>query len=134
MSTEQQHPADVARAWGEAFAARDLDAMMELFDPEAVWVSGEGEQVRGLDAIREVFAGFMAIEDAVFRPSEPLVHQAGDVAMLVADWRMRGTGEDGAPFEVEGTTADVVRRGERGWRYVIDSPFGGARRGAEATT
>ncbi|MFF4615364.1 Cif family virulence factor [Nonomuraea jabiensis] len=40
---------------------------------------------------------------------------AGDIALLIVDWSMRGT------------ATDVVRRGPDGrWHYVIDNPHGTA--------
>ncbi|GII94350.1 YybH family protein [Sinosporangium siamense] len=52
---------------------------------------------------------------------------AGDLALLVVDWTIDGTAPDGEHVHIEGTATDVARRGQdRGWRYVIDSPFGTA--------
>jgi uncharacterized protein (TIGR02246 family) len=128
MSTTLQTPSDVARIWGETYAARDLDAMMALFAPEAIWVSEEGAQVHGHDAIRGVFADFMAL-DAVYDVADQEVHEAGDVALLRANWTVKGQAPDGSAVEIGGRTADVLRRAPDGsWRYVIDSPFGGGQR------
>jgi uncharacterized protein (TIGR02246 family) len=125
MSTSTQTPKDTARAWGETFAARDLDAMMELFAPEAIWVSGDGDVVEGHDGLRGVFSDFMAIEGAEFKQDDPSVFEAGDTALLCADWTVAGNGPDG-PVSFAGRTADVLRRQPDGrWLYVIDSPFGG---------
>jgi ketosteroid isomerase-like protein len=120
------HPAlAVTLAWGETFAARDLDAMMELFDPAAVWIGADGAVVRGHAAIRGVFAEFMAL-DAVYEAREPHIADADGVSLVSTNWTVRGHAPDGSPVALEGRTADVLRRGADGvWRYVIDSPFGG---------
>jgi uncharacterized protein (TIGR02246 family) len=118
-------PLDVARAWGDAYAAKDLDAMMRLFDPDAVWVSAEGDVVAGSDAIRGVFRDFLRL-DATYETDDEQLAQADGVALLSARWRIHGTDADGAPVEISGRTADVLRRNAEGeWRYAIDSPFGG---------
>jgi uncharacterized protein (TIGR02246 family) len=118
-------PLDVARAWGDAYAARDLDAMMRLFDPDAVWVSAEGDVVVGSDAIREVFRDFLRL-DATYETDDERFAQADDIALVSARWRMQGVDADGAPIDISGRTADVLRRDVEGdWRYAIDSPFGG---------
>ncbi len=53
------------------------------------------------------------------------VYVADDIALLIVDWVIAGTGPDGAPVHVEGTATDVARRGPDGtWRYVIDNPWG----------
>ncbi len=125
MSAVQQGPSDVQRWWGQAFATRDLDAMMALFAADAIWVSNEGAVVRGLDAIRGVFAHFLAL-NGVYEAQAPEVYEAGDIALLRSSWTVEGTGPDGAPVSFAGRTADVLRRQpDGGWLYVIDSPFGG---------
>jgi ketosteroid isomerase-like protein len=56
------------------------------------------------------------------------VYVADDIALLVVDWMIEGTGPDGTPVHVSGTATDVARRGPDGtWRYVIDNPWGTAR-------
>ena len=36
--------------------------------------------------------------------------RSGDVALLSAEWHLRGTGPDGAPVKMGGKTNEVVRR------------------------
>ena len=50
----------------------------------------------------------------------------GDIALIVADWTLRGAGADGQEVDMAGSTADVARLGADGWRFVIDNPFGTA--------
>jgi transposase-like protein len=52
--------------------------------------------------------------------------EAGDLGLVIADWELNGTGPDGSPVELRGSTADVARRGPDGWKVVIDNPFGTA--------
>lgn len=55
------------------------------------------------------------------------VYVNGDLALLIVDWTISGTGPDGQPVHVEGTATDVARRGADGfWRYAIDNPLGTA--------
>ena len=55
------------------------------------------------------------------------VFVAGDIAQIVLDWSIDGTGPDGEHVHVEGSASDVVRRGADGlWRYVIDNSLGTA--------
>ncbi len=63
------------------------------------------------------------------RVSPRHVYRNGDLALLIVDWIIDGTGRDGQPVRVEGTATDVARRGSDGrWRYAIDNPFGTASR------
>ena len=55
------------------------------------------------------------------------VFVAGDIAQIVVDWSIDGTGPDGKHVHVEGTASDVARRGADGrWRYLIDNRLGTA--------
>ncbi len=48
----------------------------------------------------------------------------GDLALLHAEWTLKGTGPDGQAVELAGRTSEVVRRQTDGsWRYVIDNPY-----------
>ncbi|WP_457027959.1 YybH family protein [Kitasatospora sp. P5_F3] len=54
-------------------------------------------------------------------------YTADEIALLVVDWTITGTGPDGSPVDLTGTATDVARRGPDGyWRYLIDNPFGTA--------
>jgi ketosteroid isomerase-like protein len=55
------------------------------------------------------------------------VFVAGDIAQIVLDWSIDGTGPDGEHVHVGGAASDVVRRGADGlWRYLIDNNQGTA--------
>src|SRR5215472_14415947 len=55
------------------------------------------------------------------------VFDNGDIAEIVVDWSIDGTGPDGKHVHVEGTASDVARRGADGlWRYLIDNRLGTA--------
>jgi ketosteroid isomerase-like protein len=46
-------PIDMHRLFAEAFNAPDLDALVALYEPEAVLVPQAGQRAAGRDAIRE---------------------------------------------------------------------------------
>ena len=55
------------------------------------------------------------------------VFVADDIAQLVVDWSIDGTGPDGKQVHLAGTACDVVRRGADGfWRFIIDNNQGTA--------
>jgi ketosteroid isomerase-like protein len=57
--------------------------------------------------------------------------QSADVALASASWSIEGTGPDGDPRAVHGTSADLLRRQTDGrWLLVVDHPFGGTDNGA----
>jgi ketosteroid isomerase-like protein len=55
------------------------------------------------------------------------VFVAGDIAQIVLDWSIDGTGPDGKHVHLGGSASDILRRGADGfWRYIIDNSQGTA--------
>lgn len=80
----------------------------------------------GRDAIREALAQFIALRPSLTGEVEKVL-EAGDVALVTNRWTLRGTGPDGAPLEMGGVSADVMRRQRDGtWRILVDDPWGAA--------
>jgi ketosteroid isomerase-like protein len=121
-------PADLVRHVHEyvsAFNSGDAAAIGRSYEADAVLVPRPGSAVTGpgrADATAHLMSYGLPME-AVLRHA----YVAGDVALLVVDWAIRGTTHDGTPVEMAGSAADVVRRDAGGtWRYVVDNPFGTA--------
>ena len=118
-------PAEAHSLFEEKLNSHDLDALVFLYEPEAKMVPQPGQQpVAGIQAIREVLQGLLALKPKI-RVETKSVIQAGDIALLRAQWHLTGTGPDGKPIEMSHDSAEVVRwRPDGTWRYVIDHPFG----------
>jgi uncharacterized protein (TIGR02246 family) len=104
-----------------AFNRHDLEAIVALYEPDAVLVSGAGP-ARGTDAIREAYRRVLAS-----RPTMDLqtlgVNRAGNVAMLHGRWILHEAGPDGSPIGREGRSTETARRQPDGrWLFVIDNP------------
>ena len=55
------------------------------------------------------------------------VFVADDIAQIVLDWSIDGTGPDGKHVHLGGSASDIVRRSADGlWRYLIDNNLGTA--------
>jgi ketosteroid isomerase-like protein len=106
------------------FARGSGELLDRLYEPGAVLVPRPGHPLTGAPqriAAHNHLIGFGLPMTARTRH----VYVADDVALLVVDWSMTGTGRQGHPVDLHGTAADVARRGPDGrWRYVIDNPFG----------
>jgi ketosteroid isomerase-like protein len=50
--------------------------------------------------------------------------RVGDIALVIADWSLMGTGVDGSEVDMSGGTGDVACRGPDGWKFIVDNPFG----------
>jgi uncharacterized protein (TIGR02246 family) len=119
-------PEEVAQLWAESLTAGDLEALVELYEPDATLVAQPGEVVTGVEAIREVLSALLAMEPT-FNLEVRKVLQTGDLALSFADWTLSGTGPEGEAIEMAAQTSDVLRRQADGtWYFVIDNPFGSA--------
>ena len=110
----------------EVIHSGDLDAALELYEPDAVFVVPPGNVVTGHAAIREVFQGMMAagatgkIESVTAVPSAD-----GSVAFTRANGSSTAPGPDGKPITTHFHSIEVVRTQSDGtWRIVIDDPSG----------
>jgi uncharacterized protein (TIGR02246 family) len=117
-------PEEAHTLFEEAFNAADLDALVELYEPEAVTFDSQGQLVKGSQAIREALQSFLAWKPQIKLETKSVIH-TGDLALLRGEWQMKGTGPDGKPVEIAHKSSEVVRRQDDGtWRYIIDHPFG----------
>jgi ketosteroid isomerase-like protein len=111
-------------AWAERFNARDLDGMLALYEPGAVFVPQPGTSTTGEDS-RQAMAGFLQIGLPITMDVRH-VYVAGDLALALVDWSIQGTGADGNPVDLAGTTSDILRLGADGWKLALDNPSGTA--------
>jgi uncharacterized protein (TIGR02246 family) len=121
-----ESPAAVVERLGDCLNARDLDGAVALYEPEAAFQAQRGAPpLKGIDAIRTALTGFLALEPRMDGEIVKVV-EAGDVALVINRWSLRGTQPGGEPIEMGGTSADVLRRQADGsWRVVVDDPWGG---------
>jgi uncharacterized protein (TIGR02246 family) len=110
--------ADIHAAVEEGVNDRDLDRLVELYAEDARMVTMDGSIAEGLDAIREQWAGLLAMEGSMTLQTRYAI-EMGDLAVLSNSWTFRADDE-----EMSATTAEVARREPDGtWLYVIDHPF-----------
>jgi uncharacterized protein (TIGR02246 family) len=108
----------------EAFNRADLEALIALYEPTATMVPQPGQMAEGHTAIREALNRFLATKPSLALEKKSLV-VAGDIALLIVQATLDGTGPDGAPIHMEHRSSDVLRRQPDGrWLFVIDNPWG----------
>ena len=118
-------PYRVVHELGDRLSAGDVDGALALYERHATFAVRPGEVVRGGDAIRAALAQFAALKPEM-EGEKVKVLVAGDTALVVNRWTLRGTTPDGQPLEMAGTSADVLRRQDDGrWLVAIDDPWGG---------
>ena len=117
-------PEELCSQFTQRFSTGDIDALVALYEPDAVLLPQPGHVARGRAAIRESLAAFLAMR-GTFRMTPPKVIHADGVALMVADWTLDAKAPDGSPLHLTGQTTDVARQQPDGrWLYAIDSPFG----------
>ncbi|OSP44588.1 DUF4440 domain-containing protein [Streptomyces sp. 13-12-16] len=123
MRALAERPEEVPAVFAERFNSGDAAALAQVYEEAAVLVPQPGAPATGPD--------LHAANSRLQRLGVPIevrprhVYRSGDVALLIVDWVIDGTGRDGQTVHVEGTATDIARRGPDGrWRYVIDNPFG----------
>jgi uncharacterized protein (TIGR02246 family) len=117
-------PEELPQLFAEAFSNHDLEAVMELYEPDATLIPQPGQVVTGTEAIREALSQFLALKPR-FESRPKRAFQSGDIALLFADWTLSAVDPDGNAIEMEGRTSDVGRRQPDGsWLFVIDDPYG----------
>jgi uncharacterized protein (TIGR02246 family) len=119
-------PEATIERFSELLADGDLDAMVELYEPDAAFAPQPGETVTGRDEIRAALEPFLAVKPRMEGTIEKVL-EAGDTALVANRWRLSGTAPDGSPVQMAATSADVLRRRPDGsWGIVIDDPWGAA--------
>ena len=110
----------------ERFNSGKVSAMMTLYDSEVGLIAKDGRTVTDRTEIvaeleRDLSLGLPLEAKARH------VFVAGDIAQIVVDWSIDGTGPDGEHVHLEGSASDIAHRGADGlWRYVIDNALGTA--------
>jgi ketosteroid isomerase-like protein len=109
-----------------AFNGQDLAAAVALYKNTATVrrpADRGGTVAQGGDGIREVMATYVGLKPHM----DLVVHhvtRCNDLAVLRSQWRITGTGHDGAPMELAHQGIEVVRQQSDGsWKFVIDHPY-----------
>ena len=117
-------PVALDREFERRLNARDLDGLMELYEPEAALMPMPGSVVVGAATIRSALAAFIAGNPAI-RTSGRLVARTGNLALLANDWTLDVDGQDGKRTTMTGSAIEIVRRQPDGrWLFAMDMPFG----------
>jgi uncharacterized protein (TIGR02246 family) len=110
-------PEDICRLFQQYMAAGDLDAVLSVYDPEAVLVNRSGEVKQGRDGLRQELAPFAAMKTR-FAFTIKQVIPSGDIALMHTKWQVS------FPQPMSVYVIAVARRQPDGtWRCLIGDPF-----------
>ena len=123
-----REPEDWPGVFERYVVAGNLDAVLELYDPEARFITPTGETIFGPHRIREMVAGLIRTTKRMKSRVRKVV-KVGDVAILYTDFERTELDARGVPVEIHDRAIEVLRRqADGGWRLIVGDPNGRARR------
>jgi ketosteroid isomerase-like protein len=124
MSDREKQVLATIERMSAAFQNADLENVMSAYETNAVVVFEPGRPVSDPAVVRATFQQWFAMAPRFeFAGHEVLV--AGDLAVHISPWKMKGKAADGSPIEQSGLSVAVLRRQPDGrWLMVIDNPHG----------
>ena len=119
VEIQARSPEELESLFEDAFMVRDAEALVELFDEQAVVTpDGEQQQATGREEIAALVSASWEAERAYLSEIKRIV-VAGDIALVVLDWSLSSRGSAGA-HDPSARGVDVLRRRADGtWRYLI---------------
>ena len=121
-----KNPEEICRLFKRYMAEADIESLLSIYDPEAVFLNQAGEVKKG-QGLREQLASFAAAK-AQFDFNIRQVIQSGDIALMHTDWKVS------SPQQMFVYAIEVARRQPDGtWRWLIGDPFTVGRRTASET-
>jgi len=111
-----------AKDWAALYAARELDALMALYHPDAMLFSNNQPAAVGVDAIRAFFAqSFERSSAATIDFKIEDISVFGDAARLVSLYKMKIYVGKNTPITVVGRSMLMYQRAENGrWLLFAD--------------
>ncbi|MEM1263032.1 MAG: DUF4440 domain-containing protein [Pseudomonadota bacterium] len=108
--------------WIEHYKAGDLDALMTLYEPDAIVALHDQPGLFGRDAVRDYFAQSLGKSDVTFDLEHEHIEINGDLAHSMAKyWLTAVNKENGRVYKDAGRSLLIYRRGDDGqWRIRID--------------
>ncbi len=85
-------PEETDRLVEQAISQQDIEALLDLFELDAVFVDPvTGAVLRGHDRIREAAAEMFEAKPRIDGTAPPKVWIAGDLALVLSKWSMEGS-------------------------------------------
>jgi uncharacterized protein (TIGR02246 family) len=126
MSVHEPHR--LAGEFAERVNSADLDGVVALYEPGAMFVGGDGTCAAGHAEIRRTLREMLAARPRITGVVTEASFVAEDVALLCNRWQMT-FGALAEAEAVRGSSVEVARRQTDGtWLYAIDRPRADASR------
>jgi len=110
-------PEETCHLFQQFMAEGDLDSVMSLYDPEAVFLNQSREVTKGRHDLREELAPLAAMKARFDFTIKQLI-QTGEIALMHTEWTVSG------PQPMKVYAIEVARRQPDGtWCWLIGDPF-----------
>lgn len=115
---------DIHRRFQVAFNERNLEALVAMYEPDAVFVNPDGTVLHGHEQIRNMYRQILATDFIIRLTTAGLWLGTDGVALMHAEWTLTSLGPDHQKLEQHGTSAEVLRQQTNGsWLYAVDNPM-----------
>ena len=116
-------PADIHPLFLNAFNLADVEALIALYEPDALLIVNR-EPVVGRESIRRTLESFVLRRHQMTLETRAVVESPQGMAVLHGSWTVTPSMEIGAQVATRGLSTEVVRKQPDGtWLFVIDSPY-----------
>ena len=110
-------PEDICRLFQHYMAEGDIDAVLSLYDPEAVFLNRAREATKDRRGLRQELAPLVALKPR-FDFTIKQVIQTGDIALMHTEWKVSG------PQQMAVYAIEVARRQpDAKWCWLIGDPY-----------
>jgi len=114
-------PEDLHPALTEAYNAGNVEAMLALYDPKAVFVIKPGRVTEGPEALRAALQHLVDLRGRLSVTPHTFV-RSDDVMLVLGAFTLSGRRRDGTPLERAARFADVLRLQPDGrWLLAVDN-------------
>jgi len=110
-------PEEICRLFQQYMAEGDIEALLSIYDPEAVFLNQAGEAKKGRQGLKQELEP-LAAATAIFNFNVKQVTQSGDIALMHTHWTVS------SPEPMSVYAIEVARRQPDGtWCWLIGDPF-----------
>ena len=122
--SKKMTPEEVLNSVVEGINTGNLDSLMTLYETDACFASQPGQLAKSPETIRQSLRSFIDLNGKLNLKVKRVL-QSSDLALVISEWSVSGTGPDGKAVNMATKSADVLRRQADGtWCFVIDNPWG----------
>jgi len=113
----------ITPAFTAALAARDTNALANMYADDAHLLAPNAPRADGRDAIRQAWVGFMSIPGMELAPmaNTKIISEAGDMVVELGSYVFKFQDPSGKPQTDNGKYVTVYKKVNGEWKIVVDT-------------